>query len=547
MRRKLISLIVVVLLVAYSPLHAADRPGVAAIASAHPTATAAGHEILEQGGNAFDAAVAVGATLGVVEAFSGGMGGGGFWLLHRAEDGMQVMVDHREVAPAAATRDMYLDEQGRPIPRASRDGPLAAGIPGLPAGLVHVAGKYGRLPLAQSLQPAIRAARHGTRVYNRMRQGLEYKKQVLGRWPAARDIFLPGGKVPEIGHVIYQSDLADSMEALAEHGLDGFYAGGVARRMVAEVRAEGGIWTEQDLADYRVVERPPVVFDYRGATIIAAAPPSAGGIALANMFNILSGYRLDQFDRVGQVHLAVEAMRRAYRDRAEYLGDPDFVDIPVERLTHPLYAAGQRTSIRMDRATPSNLLPGYLPKEGGADTTHFSIIDADGNRVAGTQSINSWFGSGFMVPGTGVQQRDGRLRHQARRRKPVPARRRRRELRGAGQADAVEHDAHLRGVRSGRPDPRHPRRQPHHQHGAPGDPGVAGRCGRGRDRSPATLPSPVPARQDLPRGEGLRRRRTARAGGEGPHAAAVQPTLRQHAGRLLGVRIRRGEGCFGSA
>jgi gamma-glutamyltranspeptidase/glutathione hydrolase len=235
-----------------------------------------------------------------------------------------------------------------------------------------------------------------------MRQGLEYKKQVLGRWPAARDIFLPGGKAPEIGHVIYQPDLADTMEALAEHGLDGFYAGDVARRMVAEVRAEGGIWTEQDLADYRVVERPPVVFDYRGATIVAAAPPSAGGIALANMFNILSGYRLDQFDRVGQVHLAVEAMRRAYRDRAEYLGDPDFVDIPVERLTHPLYAAGQRTSIRMDRATPSNLLPGYLPKEGGADTTHFSIIDADGNRVAGTQSINSWFGSGFMVPGTGV-------------------------------------------------------------------------------------------------------------------------------------------------
>ena len=402
MRSKLKSILVLVLLFPAFLAHSADRPGIAAIASAHPTATAAGHEILEQGGNAFDAAIAVGATLGVVEAFSGGMGGGGFWLLHRAEDGMQVMVDHREVAPGEATRDMYLDDDGKPIPRASRDGPLAAGIPGLPAGLAHVAEKYGRLPLAQSLQPAIRAARHGTRVYHRMRLGLEYKQKVLGRWPAARDVFLPDGEVPDIGHVIYQPDLADTMEVLAEQGRDGFYKGDVARRLVADVRAQGGIWTEQDLADYRVVERDPVVFDYRGATIVAASPPSAGGIALANIFNILSGYPLEELDRIARVHLTVEAMRRAYRDRAEYLGDPDFVDIPVERLTHPLYAAGQRASIRPDRATPSDMLPGYVPTEGGGDTSHFSIIDADGNRVAGTQSINSWFGSGFMVPGTGV-------------------------------------------------------------------------------------------------------------------------------------------------
>jgi gamma-glutamyltranspeptidase/glutathione hydrolase len=393
-----------VFLVVVLPAQALEipRPGKAAIASAHPLATEAGHEILEQGGNAFDAAIAVSAALGVVRSFKTGLGGGGFLLLHRAEDGRDVMIDAREVAPAAANPTMYLDAKGEPIPRASLDGPLAAGIPGIPAGLAYMAKHYGRLPLAQSLEPAIRLAREGFPAYERLLTALSAKKEIISRWPAARAVYLPGGQVPEPGDVIVQPDLADTLELIASRGRDGFYEGELARRLVAGVRAEGGIWTEEDLANYRVVEREPVVFTYRGARIVAPPPPSAGGVALADMLNILSGYPLSDYDRVTRVHLAVEAMRRAYRDRAEYLGDPAFVPVPVRMLTHPMYAAGQRTSILLDRATPSDMLPGYLPSTEGTDTTHFSILDAEGNRVAATLSVNTWFGCGYMAPGTGI-------------------------------------------------------------------------------------------------------------------------------------------------
>jgi len=401
---RLRTVLVVLLAIIVLPVQAQDarRPGKAAIASAHPLATAAGHEILEQGGNAFDAAVAVSAALGVVRPFKTGLGGGGFWLLHRAEDGREVMIDARETAPGASTPDMYLDEQGKPIPRASLDGPLAAGIPGIPAGLDYVAEHYGTLPLAQSLQPAIRLARQGFPVYERLQVAIKAKKSVLSRWPAASSLYLPDGEVPEIGDVIVQADLADTLELMAARGRDGFYTGETARRLVEGVRANGGIWTEQDLANYQVLQREPVVFTYQNARIVSAPPPSAGGVALADMLNILSGYPLADYDRVTRAHLVVEAMRRAYRDRAEYLGDPDFVRVPVAMLTHPMYAAGQRTSILLDRATPSDMLPGYLPESEGVDTTHFSILDADGNRVAVTQSINAWFGCGYMAPGTGV-------------------------------------------------------------------------------------------------------------------------------------------------
>ncbi len=381
----------------------AAAPGKSAIASAHPLATAAGHEILEQGGNAFDAAVAVSAALTVVEPFSSGLGGGGLWLLSRAEDQHSVMIDGREVAPGAATADMYLDEQGEPIPRASLDGPLAAGIPGLPAALVHMADQYGRLPLAQSLAPAIRLATAGFPLYARMRLGLQYKQKLIQRWPAGAGIFLVGGDVPEPGHVIRQPDLARTFERLAVEGRDGFYAGEFADGMVSAVREAGGIWSAEDLRDYRVVERAPIEFSYRGVRIVSAPPPSSGGVALADMFNILGGFDLAGLDKVTRIHLNVEAMRRAYRDRAEYLGDSDFVAVPVGMLTHPFYADGQRSSIRLDRATPSSALPGYRGEEPkGAHTTHYSILDADGNRVAATQTINGWFGSGYVIPGTGV-------------------------------------------------------------------------------------------------------------------------------------------------
>jgi gamma-glutamyltranspeptidase/glutathione hydrolase len=401
-RLKTLFLLFVVLTVPVLPATAAG-PGKAAIASAHPLATAAGHEILARGGNAFDAAVAVSAALSVVEPYSSGLGGGGFWLLHRAEDAHSVMVDAREVAPAAATADMYLDAGGEPIPRASLDGPLAAGIPGLPAGLVHLAERYGRLPLAESIAPAIRLARDGFPLYDRMHLGLKYKQKLIQRWPGGAAIFLVDGELPEIGHVIRQPALAGTLQRLADQGRDGFYAGQPAADMVEEVRAAGGIWTLEDLARYSVKERAPIEFSYQGVKIISAPPPSSGGVALADAFNILGGYDLSAMSQVTRIHLTVEAMRRAYRDRAEYLGDTDFVAVPVAMLTHPFYADGQRASIRLDRATPSSTLPGYQDAEPeGEHTTHYSVLDADGNRVAATQTINGWFGSGYVIPGTGV-------------------------------------------------------------------------------------------------------------------------------------------------
>ena len=398
-----ISFVLLALVLAGRVVFAASvSPNRAAVASAHPLASQAGVEILASGGNAFDAAVAVSAALGVVEPVGSGLGGGGLFLLHREADGLNVMIDGREVAPAAAEPDMYLDANGDPIPRASRDGPLAAGIPGLPAALVHLAEHYGRLPLEDSLQPAIRYARDGYRAHASLANGLARRGRSMSA--AAQAVFLPGGEAPAEGDTLRQEDLAATLTALAWGGFDGFYRGGVAAKLVEGARAGGGIWTLEDLANYRVVEREPVVGTYRGATIISSPPPSSGGVALINMLNIVSGYDLEQADFVTRTHLLAEAMRRAYRDRAEYLGDTDFVDVPLERLLHPYYAAGQRMSMRIDQATPSDTLPsiGVTGAAGGDQTSHFSVLDSEGNAVAVTQSINFPYGSGFMPPGTGV-------------------------------------------------------------------------------------------------------------------------------------------------
>lgn len=379
----------------------ADRPSKAAIATAHPLATEAGFEILAAGGNAFDAAVAIGAALAVVEPYGSGLGGGGFWLLHRAEDGHELMLDARERAPAAATAAMYLDARGNPVPRLSLDGALAAGVPGTPAAIVHLAREYGKLPLERSLAPAIRLAREGFPVDERYRQMIGFRTEALRGSPAAAAIFLDDGEAPRAGAILRQPDLARVLEAIAREGHAGFYAGAVADALVAGVRAGGGIWSKADLAGYDVVEREPVQSVYRGIRITSAPPPSSGGIALVTMLNILSGYELDELAPVTRRHLVIEAMRRAYRDRAIHLGDPDFVDIPPE-LTEPAYASGLRSAIRADRAMPSALLPGLPAETTGADTTHFSVLDETGNRVAATLSINLPFGSGFVPPGTGV-------------------------------------------------------------------------------------------------------------------------------------------------
>lgn len=381
----------------------ASGPGHAAIASAHPAATAAGFEVLSQGGNAFDAAVAVSAALSVVEPHSSGIGGGGFFLLHQASNQASVFVDARETAPAAATRDMYLDENGEPIRRASLSGPLAAGIPGLPAALQHIAKKYGRLPLAQSLAPAIRLAREGLPVTEGTQRLLRAVPRMGSPSPAFVEIFMPGGEAPPVGALIRRPDLADTLESLSAQGAAGFYTGPRAELLVKGVRDAGGIWSMEDLAAYRIVERQPVRFRYGNVEVTTAPPPSAGGVALAQVFNMLGHRGYAQLEDPARTHLLVEAIRRAYRDRAEYLGDPDFVSVPVERLIHPWYADGLLASVRMDRATPSNTLPGPVGQRPlGTDTSHFSVLDKDGNRAAVTQTINTLFGSGFVPPGTGV-------------------------------------------------------------------------------------------------------------------------------------------------
>ena len=379
----------------------AAQPGKAAIASAHYLATEAGHEILAKGGNAFDAAVAVSSVLAVVEQTSSGVGGGAFWLLHRASDGFEVMIDGREMAPAAAHKDMYLNADGSVNRDLAVSGPMSAGIPGEIAGLDHLAAHYGKLPLAQSLQPAIRIAREGFPVYEKFHGMLKYKEADIRRWPAAVEAFLPEGRMPELGEVIKLPDLAVVLEKVAAEGRDGFYKGEIARRLVDGVQAGGGIWSMADLAGYTVKERAPIRTTYRGYELVTAPPPSSGGIAIVEMLNILEPYQVADLGKVQRAHLVVEAMRRAFRDRALYLGDSDFYPVPTARLTDVNYAAGLRAGIMFDKATPSNLLPGRDNLPEGTDTSHFSIIDAEGNMVAATLTVNTIFGSKFMVPGTG--------------------------------------------------------------------------------------------------------------------------------------------------
>lgn len=387
----------------YAPLAWAEQlPANAAIASAHPLATLAGREILDQGGNAFDAAIAVAGVLAVVEPYNSGLGGGGFFLLHRARDGRQVMIDAREKAPLTARSDMYLDQKGEPIAQASLAGPLAAAIPGLPAGLAHLAKRYGRLSLKQSLSAAIRLAEDGFPIDARYRAMAESQLALLQSHPDAEAQFLIERTAPKLGALLKQPQLAATLRMLAQQGSKGFYRGPLARAIVAAVRSQGGIWTQADLARYQVKERAPIVFDYRGLRIVSAAPPSAGGLTLAGTLNILARYDLAQQSQAQQMHLAAEALRRAYHDRARYLGDPDFVRIPSASLLSRAYAGQRAASIDLHNATPSASLSAASSVKQGDHTTHFSIVDRAGNRVAATLSINTLFGSGFVAGKTGV-------------------------------------------------------------------------------------------------------------------------------------------------
>ncbi len=388
-----------------------NTPPMVGIASAAPAATHAGFEVLREGGNAFDAAVAIEATLAVVEPYFSGLGGGGFWLLHVAsKDGkpaQDIFIDGREVAPAAASEKMYLDKKGNIIENASMNGPFAAGIPGTVAALVYIAKHYGKLPLSESLAPAIRAAEQGFKVGDDYQTAAKQRIFALRKSPAAAKIFLRDKQIPKIGTVIKQPQLANTLRSIAAKGDAGFYQGPVAKKMLKAVRANGGIWTAKDLKNYKIIVRNPLVGNYHGIKVITSPPPSAGGVGIISMLNILAPYNLPTLTPVMRDHYIIEAMRRAYWQRAQYLGDPGFVKMPLAFLLGQKNADELRQSIKPNQATPSSALgkPVAMDKEKH-HTTHYSLIDKQGNYVAATVTVNYAFGSGFVVPGTGVLLND---------------------------------------------------------------------------------------------------------------------------------------------
>ena len=372
----------------------------AMVVSEHPLASEVGAEILRRGGNAIDAAVAVGFAQAVVNPRAGNIGGGGY-LVYRQANGEAFALDFREAAPAAATRDMYLDAQGNLTER-SVIGALSAGVPGAVAGLWEMHRRFGHLPWRDLVAPAIALARG--HVLDSARAGvIRHNREGLGRFPTSAAIFLPGGQPPAPGDTLRQSDLAGTLERIADQGADGFYQGETADFLVAQMRRSGGIITKADLAGYHAIWREPVVATYRGWRILAMPPSSSGGVTLSEILNILEGYRLPAFGTAQLMHLEIEAMRRAFTDRNRFLGDPAFVTMPVDRLTSKTYAAGLRGGISASRATPSSAM---APVVEGTNTTHYSIVDPEGNAVAITTTLNDNFGSKVTVGGAGFLLND---------------------------------------------------------------------------------------------------------------------------------------------
>jgi gamma-glutamyltranspeptidase/glutathione hydrolase len=369
------------------------------VASSEPLASQAGVEILQAGGNAVDAAVAVGFTLAVTFPQAGNLGGGGFMLIRMA-DGDSIVVDYREQAPAAATRGMYLDAQGNLIPGASTTGARAAGVPGTVRGMALAEEKYGRLGLGRVMAPAIRLARNGFPVSYSFAQDLRSKSPLLQKFDGSRLIFLNNGNFYEPGAIFRQPDLARTLSAIAKHGPQAFYSGAAAQAMVETMRKYHGLITLEDLEHYQAKLRPPLVGHFRGFDILSAPPPSAGGTMLIEMLNVLEPLDLGTANSYDSIHLLAETMRHAYADRASYMGDADFASVPVAGLTSPRYATRLRKEI-LDAPPETPVRPG-APQffESGA-TTHFSVVDAGGNAVANTYTLNGWFGSGVTVEGGG--------------------------------------------------------------------------------------------------------------------------------------------------
>jgi len=377
------------------------------VASEEAVATRVGVDMLRQGGNAVDAAVAVAFALAVTWPEAGNLGGGGFMLVHQAETGDTVAIDYRERAPGAADRDMFLDDDGIPVDARSRSYGLAVGVPGTVAGLALALERYGTISLAETLAPAIRLASDGIAVTPALAQSLAGSRARLARWPASARIFLhPDGEPYVAGETLVQADLAHTLRLIADQGPQAFYTGPVAESIAAAVAGAGGVMTDSDLADYRAQVREPIIGHYRGVTIRSMPPPSSGGVHLVQMLNILEGYPIAALghNTAPTIHRMAEAMTRAYADRSRYLGDSDFVDVPVARLTDKAYAAELRASIDPKRATPADrVAPEAVPPPAESpDTTHFSVVDRAGNAVSNTTTLNFNYGIGLVAAGTGV-------------------------------------------------------------------------------------------------------------------------------------------------
>ncbi|WP_268798482.1 gamma-glutamyltransferase [Pseudomonas huanghezhanensis] len=383
-----------------------DHPDTASIATAHPQATAAGREVMIAGGNAFDAAIAISAVLGVVEPYASGLGGGGFFLLRQAGEPTQYQfLDAREKAPLKATSALYL-RHGIVQPDLSLNGPLAAAIPGIPAALVELAEHYGRLPLTVSLAPAIRIAHQGFAVDEIYRERASWRLFALRNNKESARLFLRNNNVPALGDIIQQPELAATLDRLADRGRAGFYNGLTAQAMVEGVRDGGGVWSFHDFEQYEVVTRQPLRFlmaDKR--ELITAPPPSAGGVTLAQSLFMLQQLPWRESGKVDRAHYVIEVLRRAYRDRGLF-GDPDFVPNPIAQVMAPNYLMQHVTRIDPRMATPNEALPPAPRWREGDNTTHFAVLDSEGNAVAATLSVNLPFGSAFTVPGTGVLLND---------------------------------------------------------------------------------------------------------------------------------------------
>lgn len=375
------------------------------VASVDAMATQVGVDILKQGGNAVDAAVAVGYALAVTHPQAGNLGGGGFMLL-RTKDGATTAIDFREMAPAGATRDMFLDEQGNPDSKKSLTSPLASGTPGTVAGLSLALEKYGSLPLNSVVRPAIKLAQEGFIVNDALADDLKtYGSEVLPHHENSKAIFWKDGEPLKKGDKLVQQDLANSLTMIAENGPDAFYKGEIARQIAQQMQQNGGLITTDDLAAYQAVERTPVSGEYRGYQIFSMPPPSSGGIHIVQILNILENFDMKKygFGSADAIQIMAEAEKYAYADRSEYLGDPDFVNVPWQALTSKAYAKSIAGQIDINKAKPSSeIRPGKLAPYESDQTTHFSVVDKDGNAVAVTYTLNTTFGTGIVAGNTGI-------------------------------------------------------------------------------------------------------------------------------------------------